>query len=212
MNRSAGRYVSFVVAACCVISLNAMAAINVTWGTSTGNLKDSSSVLLHGNSTTTGYTLGPFIQLIWTGGDGLISSFDATSLTGIAAGADDKIVATAWVGKGIFPPGDGGGKNGVFSDTSSISFGTSTGSTFYVRFFDTISPNYASGYVPTSGKYSNISDAGWTITQGNVDTGIASFNISSSQLALISIVPEPSSVALMGLGLAMFALRRKFLT
>jgi hypothetical protein len=213
MKINSGKLIILLVAASSILSMSSIAAIITTWGTAAGGLlKDSGGSLLHGNSTIgTGYTLGTYVQLIWTGGDGLVSSFDGTSLTGINTLADDKVVATAWVGKGIFPPGtDGGSVNGIFSDTSSITTGTSLGSTFYVRFFDTVSPNYASGYVPTSGKYADITNPSWTITQGNIDSSTVSFGISGNQLATVSIVPEPTSFALLGLGVAMIALRRRF--
>ena len=186
------------------------AAIAISWGTGAGKLENSSGTALHGNSTASGYTLGGFVQLIWTGSDGLISPFDPTSNTGINGTADDRVVATGWIGEGYVIPGDGGLRDGTMAVNSSVSLGTTLGSTFYVRFFDTVSPNYASGYVPASGKYNNISDANWTIAQGNIDSGTASFSIGSNQLATVNIVPEPTSITLLGIGLAVVVMRRRF--
>jgi len=213
MNKVSVKLVTTLATLCILVSSQAYAAITMTWGTGTGAyLEDSGGTKLFGDSTATGYNSGAFIQVIWTGGDGTISPFDASSLNGVNALADDKVVATEWVGKGYPISGTGGNRNGYFVDTMSLTQGTALGSKFYIRFFDTTASNYPLGYVPTSGKYSDYTDASFTITQGMIDSGLGTMKVLSSQLATTPVtVPEPSTIGLLlvGAGLVVFGRMRR---
>jgi hypothetical protein len=193
-----------------LISLQCQSAITMTWGTGTGAfLQDSTGTKLFGDSTLSGFSSAAFIQVIWTGGDGIISAFDSTSLNGVNSLADDKVVATEWVGKGYPIAGTGGNRNGYFLDTMSLTQGTSLSSTFYIRFFDAVSPNYTLGYVPTSGKYSDYTDASFSVTQGMIDSGLGTMKVLSSQMATTLVaVPEPSTIGLLLLGAGLVVFRR----
>ena len=175
----------------------ASASTSIIWET-TGSppqfLRNSTdTAFLTGNRTATGYTVAGFIQLILVSG-GVNSTYDGLNLADPQGeGGDDVVIDTAWVGKGT-PSLGSPSPDGRFSTTKSY---TSTGQNYVIRFFDTPSPDYATGLIPTTGNYNFLS--GFTSTGNPTDT----FSITSNISANVPVaVPEPGTLlmALLGVG------------
>lgn len=121
-------------------------AINITWGVSGQQLKDNNGLYIQGTNSATGYLVGGFVQLIWTGADGQIAGFDETFSNGLNPVWDDRVAATGWMGEGVLS----NPKAGRFSDTESVSVGNSLGATFYIRFFTAPAGTFGSGIIPAA--------------------------------------------------------------
>lgn len=144
-------------------------------------------------------SVGGLVQLIYLGTDGIYNGF-VNSGTGVVG--DDVVAQTTWIGTASM--------NAAGQFYSSYAANTPTSSKYEIRFFDTASPNYAGGALPTTGYY-GLSQV-FTQTGDPALGGIDTFSFDQNYSATIAIVPEPSTVALMlaGLGVLGFArMRRK---
>lgn len=184
-----------IIAGLC-LAVNSFAAPSFDWGTSGGQwLQDSSGVALTGdqNNPITG-----FIQMLYLGADKTYNGFIAS---GSGVLGDDVVVATSWVGQNVFFNTDGS-----FTPATEIYDTSSTNSLFLVRLFDTVSPNYAAGEVPTSGNYQYSS-----IFMGSTTTGPTQdadeFYLTSALQTTIAI-PEPATLALAFTAIGFFVIKR----
>jgi len=171
-----------------------------------------------------GYDTGGFLQLIQDYGPGEdpdgdgnpdgIDGFDANTSDGLPAGAYDVVVGWSWVGEQMWGFGgdplfgsDDAARNGKFSSTTADIAGLKVGNEFYIRFYDSPTPDWDAKAIPTSGYYGEVD--GFELTQGNIDVQAATFSINGSTQAETP-VPEPGTLALFGLGAMAIGLRRKF--
>lgn len=183
-------------------SAHGVATINWGTGPSGDLLQSDNSTPIVGNHTDS--SLGGFLQLIFVGANGLdaVSYTEWDTPTGLLSSGNDQIVGTSWVGEGILgflsPNGDF-----LASDVHSMPIG----SQFVIRFFETASPNFGSGLVPTSGNYGISSTF---VSTGNPDAGgTDDFNINSGLFTNLGPIPEPGTVALFGIGAVVLALRKR---
>jgi len=178
----------------------------IVWGTgpSADLLQSDNATLITGNHTDS--SLGGFLQLIFVGANGLdaVNYTEWDTPTGLLSSGDDQIIGTSWVGEGtvmFLPP------NGDFLAENIHSM--PIGSQFVIRFFETASPNFGSGLVPTSGNYGISSTFLSTADPDPAGEGIDQFMISSSLFANLGPIPEPGTVALFGIGAVVLALRKR---
>jgi hypothetical protein len=150
--------------------------------------------------------VGCYIQLLWTGANGLIDDINLSNLDG--HGGDDVVVARGYVGYGTGLGTTAGYFYSTAVNGASVSAYTVGVDAFYMRTWNapvTSSGNYTSGYAPlsTATYYGNsathvLADSptydDWKLTSG-FDTTIA-------------VVPEPTTIALFGIGLALIGFRR----
>ena len=174
------------------------AALLFSWGVDApGRLQDSSSVVLTGSQSDS--SIGGFIQLIFDGGDGL-DALDIGETDGIPAAGNDLVVATGWVGRGaVFdaPALTDGFMSGVDDIDGVGGYVATAGDMFYIRYFDTASPSYGTGAIPTTGNYADLGPH--VLTEQEINGEAAQFAITSNQQTT-NPVPEPSTMALFAIG------------
>jgi len=173
-----------------------IASTAITWSTGGQLLNNAANTtLLAGSNLNPGGELtSGFIQLLYLGAGGTYGGYTASG-TGVVE--DDAVVATGWIGIGI---GMAANDDGAFTVPASP-HSYPDGSAFIIRFFDTPSPNYAGGAVPTTGNYGLSST--FVSTASPADT----FQINSSDYTDIPI-PEPGTMALGLIGLVTVAFRK----
>jgi hypothetical protein len=203
----------YIVASFGLFVATAQAAVTFSWGTTTAPNRlysDLGKTVLLQPSSSSDWTTSCFIQLIWdVSANGLNQAVNSGN--GIAGGSDDQVVATAWVGQGQLTT------SGRFS--ASFTESLAIGSRLYIRAWNAPSSNYSGGatdtaaLIPVAGLYGDSST--YYSTTGdplgapppNEITTLANFGGGIS--TTITPVPEPSTVALLGIGLVAVALRRR---
>lgn len=193
-------FLAFV--ACASIS----SANNVLWGVqNTGAYQwfDHNNLAMDGTPASAAY----LIQLVYAGSDG-IDPIDMGRADG--SGGNDIVVAFAKFGGGFSPRVDGY-VNATYANSTYVN-----GSLFYMRAWEGTSTN--ANVPPTVQYYGNsmtFSMTGydpdplkWTDANFYATDNLGG---SSGQYAMQSVVPipEPSTFALLGLGAALIALRRR---
>ncbi len=178
----------------------------INWSSNGQTVYDASGTqLLFGDRLSTGYLNAGLVQLIYVGADGV---YDGFTPSGNGTIDDDRVYATAWIGRGT-TAATAPGRFLVWSPNT-----LPAGSGLIIRWFDTPSPSYGTGgtnaLVPITGLYNYDNNGGsyYLIT----DTGVTNtFQMSGnwSTTRQVSVVPEPTTLALLGMGLAFFALRRR---
>jgi len=173
---------------------SSLADVTFTWGTATlGKAYASDGITLlpaTGSSATAG-----FCQLLYIG-----LAYDGIASSGNGTMGDDVVLQTSYVGTGAmsFP----GTILGTYINST-----YAPGSQFMIRFFDTASPNYGAGLVPTTGNY-GMSQVYLTTQVQNSTPASESFLFNANYSATTAVVPEPSTVALMLAGLGVLGFRR----
>jgi hypothetical protein len=140
-------------------------------------------------------TISAFAQLIFVGANSVIDSFVASG-TGVTG--DDVIIATMHAGQNDFAFSAGFFPEQAFPAVS----GPSSTGNYYVRVFETPTPNFAAGIaanVPTTGYYWESAIITFTyVPPPDVNQAIDFAPFGGQTLTL---VPEPGVLAMMGLGL-----------
>lgn len=148
-------------------------------------------------------TIGSFVQLNWVGANGMV---DSAVASGTGVSVDDVVVDYAWVGAGA-----AGGEAGWFDGQQVYEGGNVVdGRNLYLRIWSRPASDYASGTVPAASvNYGNSATWTWTKTLPTFDTVdfTAAFNniVASNLIA----IPEPTTLAFIGLGLGAFIVRRR---
>jgi len=196
-----------------IVVVGANASTSITWDSNGQRLYDSSgnlvTDLLPGDKTATGYLVGGLVQLINVGtiaGGGVYEGFDPAASDGCIG--DDVVAATSWIGEGtpfILPA------NGRFTDMAAY---TSISNRFVIRWFDTASPSYNTGdptltTVPTSGFY-KYDDNGGNYYLSTSENPSDTFVMSGTWNTDTPMIPEPGTLALLGMGMLTMAARRRF--
>lgn len=188
--------IAFIVAASVV---NSNAAL--LWGNSVAILDlPGDPVVASSNDPLVGY----FGQLIYAGADNTANahnpSYDSNGVT-----SDDVVVSTAYAGQGVAPFLL---QDGIFPIATGVAGGAENNGFYYVRIFNAPNPNFVLGVsAPIVGthywqssthqyEYSPTNDDQWDFAPSGGQTTIA-------------IVPEPSVIAIMGLGLFGLASARR---
>ncbi|MFC1452784.1 PEP-CTERM sorting domain-containing protein [Verrucomicrobiota bacterium] len=219
-------WLAWVLVAAVMLAPMAANAVVLNWGTSGPFLRDMMGDLLVGAFLDDnppdyiepfyGFDVGGFLQLVQDLGTAGPDGFDVGQANGLPAGTDDTVRDWAWVGFGawgvapdpLFGENDAS-RNGQFAAASDDVPGLQAGDTFYIRFFDTPSPDFAAGAIPTTGYYGDIVDPGWALTPGEVQAGFnVGFLVAADQQATMP-VPEPGTLALFALGMLTVACRMK---
>lgn len=149
-------------------------------------------------------TVGAFRQLIWVGADGLVDAF-VNSGTGITD--DDWVVDVSYsYGKGII--GEWTNQFGYIA----TGFGAAeSNNLYYARVYNAGNPDYASdtnAVIPVGATHYYESD---THAFAYQETGLDDdfdFSFGSDQQTL-TLIPEPGTLALFGIGLLTIAARRR---
>ena len=205
--------VGLVVVVLCVLSLAASthAAFSFSWSTppATGFLQDEFGTALTGSDDP---SVGGFIQLVFDGGNDGLVALDGSQDDGIPASGNDIVVATAYIGKGAIAP-IAIYLDGNFSSTDDIEgvggYAPGESHTFYMRVFDTPSPNFGAGNVPTTGNYVDIGS--FSLSFDDVTNGNATWEIGTAYQTTTP-VPEPGALTLFvlgGMALTRFSRRKR---
>ncbi|MGA1193315.1 MAG: PEP-CTERM sorting domain-containing protein [Kiritimatiellia bacterium] len=170
------------------------------WGNSSPILDFTGSPVPASNDSSIGF----FAQLIYAGTNSVADAFDH-DLTSNGVTSDDVVVSTAHAGQGVaaFLVQDG-----IFPLATGVSGGSENNGTYYVRVFDAPNDNFGLGtFAPIVGsyywqssthsyEYSATTDDQWNFAPSGGQT-------------TITIIPEPSVIAIMGLGLFGLASARR---
>ena len=166
-------------------------------------LRDSTMTTLAG-SVTEGSS--GMLQLLYLGPNGVYDDLGAFGTSGVLV--DDEVVAVSWVGEGFIMA-----MAGRFSATVN----PATNGNYAIRLFSSPNPTPGSGtasFIPSNGFVNHV-------TTGNVGGAAASFvnaNVLGSDIATFEVqefldttivIPEPSSLAFLATGLAVFAVGRR---
>jgi hypothetical protein len=184
-------------------------AISITWRHNLAGLRnvDQTTALIGDNSSG---NIGYFIQLIYAGntnvvGDVTPNVINSSSVTGVTG--NDAVLAYSHIGRNMgFNP-----KNGNINATASPTL--VQGDVIFARIWNNISPNYASGIIPSSFNggvathYGN--SATYTVTATDITNNFVDFFIPST--STIIAIPEPGTLATIagGLAVVVFGLRRR---
>lgn len=175
-------------------------ASGIQWGAVGNYLYDyDGSTYLTGGTVG---TVGCFVQLIWVGANGAI---DSAIASGTGVSIDDSVVDYAFVGAG-----SAAGEDGWF-DGQSVEEGgdVQDGYAFYLRTWDKPASSYASGVVPeASVYYGNSTTWTWIKTASPYESHDFSADGAITASNLIA-VPEPTTLAFLGIGLGAFFMRRR---
>jgi len=146
-------------------------------------------------------SVGYFAQLIFAGANNVA---DAFSPAGNGVTSDDVVIDTMFAGEDYFLFQDG-----FFPLQSAASvIGSAGDGVYYVRVFDAPNPSFGSGTsAPVVGSYYWESDT-HTYTHNQTIPDQWDFAPSGGQTT-IAVVPEPSVIAIMGLGLFGLASARR---
>jgi len=188
---------SIVVVGLLGLAITAGAA-ELAWETASQVLQNNVGSWLPGSADS---AVGGFIQLL-RDNDGGGVGFDigeAGTGDGIPDASTDEVLGTKWVGGGVFFPV--ANQDGTFVGDNVA--GVNSGEVFYVRFFDTASPNFGSGLIPASGYY-NTTEA---FTRGGLPTP-ETFQLTQI-IQATEAIPEPGTLSLIGLGLMTMIARRR---
>lgn len=151
--------------------------------------------------------VGCYIQLLWTGANGVIDTINVANSDG--HGGDDVVVARGYVGYGTGL----GTTAGYFYSTAVNGANTST----YIVGTDSFFMRTWNAPVASAGAYTAGTAPIATATYyGNSGTHVLAdsptyddWKLASGFDTTIAIVPEPSTIGLLGIGLAVLAFRRK---
>ncbi|MBN1676806.1 MAG: PEP-CTERM sorting domain-containing protein [Kiritimatiellae bacterium] len=157
------------------------------WSTSTETyIYDSSGIgndkLLAGTTNTAG-----FMQLIQDADGGGIG-FDPSQPNGIPLGSSDNVVDKSWIGE--FTATDG-----TFFHESNVA----TNIPYVIRVFDSPSGDWDAGLIPTSGYYGDHAAYTPLLPAANI--------YYVENMYTDTLIPEPTTVSLFGLGVCMLVLR-----
>ena len=182
----------------------------IEWGTANQQLYASDGMtLLPGHRTRDESSTG-LIQLLYLGENG---TYDAPNLLtpgigGDGAFGDDLVIAQSWVGdKNVTFDPDAPGQFTASEQAAAMGY-TSGVADFAIRVFDTAVPDqdWTSGNIPTSGHYN------YTVFTNPTKTPEPGFNytlwINNPLATTREVIPEPTSLLLMCLGLTSLLVSR----
>jgi hypothetical protein len=182
----------------CLMSIAVGVKADLFWY-NTGAITDFNGDLVPASQTDS--TVGFFAQLIFAGANG---TPDAFTPTGNGVSGDDVVADTMFAGEGFFLFEDG-----FFPlQTLASVVGSSGNGSYYVRVFDAPNPDFSSGTsAPVVGSY-YWESATYSYTHSPTIPDQFDFAPSGGQTT-IAVVPEPSVIAIMGLGLFGLASARR---
>ncbi|MFC1453292.1 hypothetical protein ACFLSJ_08125 [Verrucomicrobiota bacterium] len=156
-----------------------------------------------------GHATAGLIQLVHDAGrDGPDGPPDISQADGVIVGGNDLVVGSSWVGYGmwgsdpdpLFGQNDAT-RNGQFAAALGVDMALAVGDRFYIRVFDTPSPDWDNGRIPTTGRYADVAAESFALTQGEIDAGFnlgflvsAALCVSTPVATATSTVPTTTGV------------------
>jgi len=186
--------------ALCITLLSVNSFADLFWLNSAPILDETGSPV---GASQTDPTVGFFAQLIFAGANNVVDAFDP-NYAGNGVSSDDVVVDTMFAGENFFAA-----TAGFFPIQSTASvIGAAGNGIYYVRVFNAPNISFASGpSAPIVGSY-YWESATHSYTHNPTTPDQWDFAPSGGQTT-IAIVPEPSVIAIMGLGLFGLASARR---
>ena len=179
--------VLFMWALCAFLVRPAGATLEFAWyAQGDPMLFDSSGTALPGATGPGAEDTGAYIQLIWDAFADGPEFVPGLSVEGVVG---DYVLDTAYVGQGITSADRDGRFLGLLD--LDATYPRDVGDEFYIRIFDSPSPDFGAGAIPTSGFYTDVT--GFVLTQDHIDNEFGAFII-TSPVQTTTPVPEPASL------------------